>query len=166
MKLFKNLIKLTLLLLPVFLFVTHNGKKTSLPANLRDSVRERRPCSRSAATLQDSEFYAASAPMSQGVFSCLSCHDGTIAPVDSSYAGNAGYDGPSHGGGSASHPVGIDYAQVMRDHPDDYNDPAMNPGIRLSDNKVTCLSCHDRDSAGSFKVAGSQTSLCLTCHKL
>lgn len=166
MKLLKDLIRLTLLLLPVFLFFSNNGKKAGLPADLRDSIRERRPCSRAAATLRDSDFYAASAPMSQGVFSCLSCHDGTIAPVDSSYAGNAGYYGPSHGGGPASHPVGIDYAQVMRDHPGDYNDPATDPGIRLSDNKVTCLSCHDRDSAGNFKVAGSQTSLCLTCHKL
>ena len=162
----KNIIALTLLLLPIFLFVFHDGKNTHVPANLRDSVRERRPCSRAAATLRDSDFYAASAPMSQGVFSCLSCHDGTIAPVDSSYSGNSGYAGPSHEGSVASHPVGVNYMQVMRSRPDDYNDPRTNPGIRLSDNKVTCLSCHDKDAAGSFKVPGSQSSLCLTCHKL
>ncbi|MEK7720837.1 MAG: cytochrome c3 family protein [Elusimicrobiota bacterium] len=159
----KDAIGLTLLLLPVLFIAFHGGKKTRIPADFRDAGRERRACSRSAVTPADSAFYAASSPMSQGVFSCLSCHDGTIAPVDSSYAG---YAGPAHEAAFASHPVGMDYMQVMRSRPDDYNDPATNSGIRLSDNKVTCLSCHDRDSAGNFKVAGSQTSLCLTCHKL
>jgi len=163
----KYAIGLTLLLLPAFLIVFHGRKQVRLPVDLRDSLRDRRPCLRaSEAVSGDSAFYAASAPMSQGVFSCLSCHDGTIAPVDSSYSGNSGYAGPSHEGSVASHPVGVDYMQVMRSRPDDYNDPRTNPGIRLSDNKVTCLSCHDKDAAGSFKVPGSQSSLCLTCHKL
>lgn len=163
----KYAIGLTLLLLPAFLIVFHGHKRVVPPAGLRDSLRDRRPCSRASATvLPDSSFYAASAPMSQGVFSCLSCHDGTIAPVDSSYSGNSDFAGPSHESRLASHPVGVDYLQVMRSRPDDYNDPLVTPGIRLSDNKVTCLSCHDKDGAGNFKIPGSQTSLCLTCHKL
>lgn len=163
----KYAIGLTLLLLPAFLIVFHGPKKTRFPAGLRDSLRDRRPCSRASAEISgDSSFYAARAPMSQGVFSCLSCHDGTIAPVDSSYSGNSGFAGPSHEGSVASHPVGVDYMQVLRSRPDDYNDPQTTPGIRLSDNKVTCLSCHDKDGSGNFKVPGSQSSLCLTCHKL
>lgn len=159
-------IGLTLLLVPAFLVVFYGRKEVRLPVDLRDAVRDRRACTRPAAAPADSDFYRASSPMSQGVFSCLSCHDGTIAPVDRSYAGNSGYAGPGHGADSASHPVGMDYMQVMRSRPGDYHDPRTNPGIRLSENKVTCLSCHDKEVSRNFGAPGSQTALCLTCHKL
>ena len=162
----KYAIGLALLLAPVLFVAFHGGKKTRSPVDFRDSLRDRRMCSRSMAAPVDSDFYAASSPMSQGVFSCLSCHDGTIAPVDSSYAGNAGYAGPEHEADSASHPVGMDYMQVMHSRPGDYNDPRTNPGIHLSDNKVTCLSCHGKEVSRNFGAPGSQTSLCLTCHKV
>ncbi len=164
---FKNAIKLTLLLLPLFLIVFHRGRQVRVQPYFRDSLRERHPCSRPEAVPETGETaHAANSSMARGVFSCLSCHDGTIAPVDSSYSGNSGYPDPAYDGGSASHPVGMDYMEVMRRRPGDYNDPRTNPGIRLSDNKVTCLSCHDKEVSRGFGVPGSQTSLCLACHKL
>lgn len=146
--------------------VPFSAKAPGMPSQCYNDSAPRRSAAEADWESVGQNSHIAGSAMTKGVLSCLSCHDGTVAPADKSYARSTGYAGPEHYEGSGSHPVGVDYGQAMRSRPDEYNDPRANPGIRLSDNKVTCLSCHDPETPRNFKMPGEQTNLCLTCHRL
>ncbi|MDA8244846.1 MAG: hypothetical protein M0025_12110 [Elusimicrobia bacterium] len=169
-------------------FAHRRGKPVTVPSDLRDSVITVHgssgvpglapqclsgglPHRAAAAAAWDGGGALAagvqSSPMAQGVYSCLSCHDGTVAPADKSYSAALGFSGGAPEGGSAgNHPVGVDYGEAMRARPGEYNDPHSNPDIRLSGNKVTCLSCHASELTAGLQMPGGQTALCLSCHRL
>ncbi len=86
---------------------------------------------------------------------CLSCHDGTVGK-QIQYCMQ---DCASH----AVHSVGRTYPPRGMQH--EYATPGwlQNRGIRLFDNKVSCISCHDLAKQGKYHLA-VETGLCQTCH--
>ncbi len=98
-------------------------------------------------------------------YNCLSCHDGVIA--GDSYmtpGGNDGFNSPSIG---MSHPVMINYVQIWQRSPMKLHSPdSLAPNIRLFDNKLECLSCHDPESEKDHYLVmdNFRSRLCLSCH--
>lgn len=109
---------------------------------------------------------------------CMSCHDGTISPLQSvsgvngndtswsNTSANLGYDM------NDDHPVDVDYTTY--DTADDKyglvspsSGTVGTAGLPLYSNFVTCGSCHDPhdDDNGKFlEVDPSSTDLCMQCH--
>jgi len=125
---------------------------------------------------------------------CLSCHDGTIGLDDILNAPNT-YLGPGaarttidecegcHSGGNPD--GGIDWEGVWLDtdfrkqHPFSITyDPSLDPGFRpaavveaaglkLYDNKIQCMTCHDPHTQRFqpfLRMSNSGGSLCTVCH--
>lgn len=95
---------------------------------------------------------------------CMSCHDGTIAPVIKAHslsgAARAAAPGADPG---ANHPVGVDYMAALRRDPGSYNDPAMNARIMLEDGKVGCVSCHAAHDV-TASAGNVRPEVCVDCH--
>ncbi len=123
--------------------------------------RRRSPMPQSWAPSQTAPAGVASASM-RTMHSCLSCHDGAVVGSGRamSHAAVTAEDGTP-----AGHPVGVDYASALAARPGEYQEPAANAGIRLENSKVTCISCHSSRDAVQSHTVGSQTQLCLSCHK-
>jgi len=114
---------------------------------------------------------------------CLSCHDGSLAP------------GPlgSHGGGLSmsaraaigadglqnDHPVSFTYDDSLAQHDGELHFPSRTPSGMggtiaadlLDDDRLECTSCHQIHSSGGARTSNhllifpnSGSRLCLTCH--
>ena len=100
-----------------------------------------------------------------GVNTCLSCHDGTIASDK--------FGGLSDGGVTAkqsgSHSVGVDYqaAWVRGENAKLQPLGAVDHRVLLANGQVTCLSCHSLYSrgAGLLVIPNDNSALCSTCHR-
>lgn len=112
---------------------------------------------------------------------CLSCHDGTVAPGQTSPYGNIRMKG-------AMAPVDVFQTDLSSVHPFNFklpldpNTPNMFagvvngsgtkvPAVKLIDRNVQCTSCHEPhnqfiDSSNMFLVTdNSNSALCLACHQ-
>ena len=98
---------------------------------------------------------------------CLGCHDGIIASDSHMSPGeSSSFQGPFIG---MSHPVAINYSPTYNKNPARYIHPqSISPEIRLFDDKIECLSCHNKDSnIDHYLVMNNRGSrLCLSCHNL
>jgi predicted CXXCH cytochrome family protein len=113
---------------------------------------------------------AAANPRDDGVNSCLSCHDGAIAP--DAFAGIMAAPGAiSSGTPRKGHPVGITYPVTLR-RGDTAFKSAPDPRIRLTGMiggggaQVTCNSCHSLYSTqpGLLVIRNDRSGLCTSCH--
>ncbi len=100
-------------------------------------------------------------PAASSSLSCMSCHDGSIAPLADAELPSAD---PDHG---QSHPVEVSYDDAVMRHPRDYTPTAaLPPALVLNSGRVTCVTCHHPDSTERFRVSlpmeGSR--LCRACH--
>lgn len=100
-----------------------------------------------------------------GVNSCLSCHDGTVAP-DAFGSLRSAASGNFLGQGKG-HPVGVAYPASLR-HGDAVFRPSatLDCRVRLTGGQVTCNSCHSLYSKESalLVMRNDNSALCLTCH--
>jgi hypothetical protein len=99
-----------------------------------------------------------------GVYTCLSCHDGTIASDQ-----YGGLGGSSSGKTRTSHAVAVNY-QAAQTHGTTANLlPAtmVDHRVLLPNGQVTCLSCHSLFSreAGLLVVRNDHSLLCSSCHR-
>jgi predicted CXXCH cytochrome family protein len=105
---------------------------------------------------------AASTADSDSINSCLSCHDGAVAP--DAYGGLAMGASP----GAAGHPVGIAYPSArLRLRDASFNAPdRLDPRVRLTAGQVTCNACHSLYSPVPrlLVMRNDRSALCLTCH--
>jgi len=113
------------------------------------------------------EFRAEAEPEDPGSNGCLSCHDGVIAGETHMTPGN-GYrsGGPVIG---MSHPVMINYSDSANRSPGKYTPVrSLDPRIRLFNEKIECLSCHDPDSGNQYYLVlvNERSRLCMSCHNL
>lgn len=112
---------------------------------------------------------------------CLSCHDGSFASDVTSGLAPRGMRGFL--GKESEHPIGMYYSAVGKGKFGKYVPRGvLNPAIVLVDGRVSCVSCHVKDSAkdnrlmsttsdhesctGGEKLAVSNygSGLCLSCH--
>lgn len=109
--------------------------------------------------------------------SCLSCHDGTVA----SDVGGHSERRTDHSAarttviravemeGSNSHPIGVVYRSSGGAHGIELKSAAaLDPRIRLFDQRVGCGSCHSMYSGeAKYQVFSNERSaLCLSCHRM
>jgi len=101
---------------------------------------------------------------------CLSCHNGTVATstIGTAHAMIAAHrDGFTLGEFAIrDHPIGLPYPASARDyHP---IARVRNLGIRLPDDRVECISCHDPHNAlglpKMLSMRNQRSALCLACH--
>ena len=89
---------------------------------------------------------------------CIGCHDGSIGPNVHFCTANCTI--------LSSHAVFADYPSKNKDiplHPRSY---ILEKGIRLVNNQVVCISCHDITlaTASHLIIDNTGSKLCLTCH--
>ncbi|MBI1921333.1 MAG: cytochrome C [Geobacter sp.] len=91
-------------------------------------------------------------------YGCLSCHDGTIA----SSVGICTVDCTV----SDSHPVEKEYPPLGREAKFASIDNVVAAGIKLLDNKIGCISCHDitNQSESHLRIPNENSGLCTVCH--
>ena len=99
---------------------------------------------------------------------CLTCHDGVTA-VEAGHRSSrstVGYLGDR----GRNHPLGVPYEARQADrHGSPLRHPMLLPKqIRLPENKVSCVSCHNLYNSERYQLSvpieGSR--LCLTCHEM
>lgn len=100
---------------------------------------------------------------------CLSCHDGSVAPLVHASIPSASFETLSAPAGQAqgSHPVEVDYFAASARRPALFKAVGALPqGLVLSDGKVTCGTCHDIRSGREHYVAVSMdhSAMCTSCH--
>ena len=98
---------------------------------------------------------------------CLSCHAGSHS---GSIAVSFGRSQRSRAmlGLSSAHPIGNAYGDV-RNKMDFYPEYLLEErNIRLSDGRISCISCHETytKNHGKLTVTLDQSKLCLGCHKM
>jgi predicted CXXCH cytochrome family protein len=99
---------------------------------------------------------------------CLSCHDGSVAPdIGHETAGFAIGNGGALGF-PGNHPIGVEYPRTA---PDRKGPPLKDPSIlddriRLYNDRVGCLTCHSPYSSqrGLLVLPNAGSALCLNCH--
>lgn len=101
---------------------------------------------------------------------CMSCHNGTVA---SSTIGTAHAMVALHRDGFAlgdfavrDHPIGVSYPAAEKGyHP---MARVRQLGLRLPDDRVECISCHDPHNAAGvpkmLAMTNRRSALCLACH--
>lgn len=98
---------------------------------------------------------------------CLSCHDGVTA-TDANMTLGLREPGIPKGIGH-SHPVEINYEQVYLKKMRTFIPPeSLDPRIKLDENNITCLTCHDENSSlkNHLVMENHRSRLCLSCHNL
>lgn len=104
---------------------------------------------------------AATTPRYDGVNTCLSCHDGTIA--SDQFGGND----PTKQ--LTNHSVGVDYHAAFLQPAKAALAPAVtiDHRVMLTNGQVTCMSCHSLFSreAGLLVIRNDNSALCGTCHR-
>lgn len=98
---------------------------------------------------------------------CLSCHDGSLGPMESVSVGTWEHGAPlAKFDPSGSHPIGVDYLRAFARRRGLKPIGSLNPAIKLIDGKVGCSSCHDLFSKlpGRLVMSNSGSRLCLACH--
>lgn len=82
---------------------------------------------------------------------CLSCHDGLL------------------GEHPMNHPFNVNYRDARQNHRSaDLKSPQELPSaIRLVDDRVVCVSCHDMNSTlpNNLVLSMERSELCIACHK-
>ncbi|MBI5240459.1 MAG: hypothetical protein HY926_08290 [Elusimicrobia bacterium] len=97
---------------------------------------------------------------------CLSCHDGSLAGNSGSYVD---VEGSRYVPGRpmdfrAGHPVGVQYLAAYMTRTDAFHHPS-EPGVRLENGKVGCISCHSIHSPPEPGARqGIIESACVSCH--
>ncbi|WP_428938347.1 cytochrome c3 family protein [Fontivita pretiosa] len=91
---------------------------------------------------------------------CLSCHDGILSSDIALWGGRR-----EHGELTGEHPIGVSLATAALDMP--LRSPAaLDPRIRLFDQRVGCTTCHSPFSSekGLLVMSNHRSRLCLSCH--
>ncbi|HWP39593.1 MAG TPA: cytochrome c3 family protein [Tepidisphaeraceae bacterium] len=91
---------------------------------------------------------------------CLSCHDGILSSDIALWNGRR-----QRGQLSDEHPIGVSLAAASQHIP--LRSPAaLDPKIRLIDQRVGCTTCHSPFSpeAGLLVMSNYRSRLCLSCH--
>jgi len=96
--------------------------------------------------------------------SCMSCHDGTLAP-----AADGGGGHPHVAGHAGDHPLGVVMQAGKRVKDSDFrlaNPRSIDHRVRLFNGAVGCGSCHSAYSREQDQLVMSNlgSRLCLTCH--
>ena len=105
---------------------------------------------------------------SQDSESCLSCHDGTLAP-SMLHSPTVTLFGTMGLGLEKSHPVEIDYARAYLTSEGKLQAPsALNSAVRLHNGEVQCTTCHTCAEPTPEKLVMSNkgSRLCFSCHIL
>lgn len=95
---------------------------------------------------------------------CLSCHDGALAPAPGIRVGSGGPPSAARILGGR-HPIGV--RQGPRGAGDNLVAPALlDPRIRLFDGRVGCGSCHNpyASDRAQLVMSNQRSALCLGCH--
>lgn len=95
---------------------------------------------------------------------CLGCHASSHSAGGSVSVGQNGV--LRHSSGSAPHPIGRSYRDASRRggfHPEQQ---LAQKKIRLSDGKISCISCHEvyKKDHGKLVASVDRSALCLSCH--
>lgn len=99
-------------------------------------------------------------------FECLTCHDGTSAPIaevrfTSSETTN------DYADITKNHPIGVDYEEAASRHPGQYHSiDSLDRRITLIDGKLGCITCHDSTNphVSHLSMNNDGSALCLECH--
>jgi hypothetical protein len=83
---------------------------------------------------------------------CLSCHDGSVAPAVALHAAD----------GRGAHPVSVRYAG-RADVSIRPNGP-LDPLVVLPAGRVECVTCHSGEGTGPHRTVLPVGALCLGCH--
>jgi len=116
------------------------------------------------------ENFAQETSLDESSASCLTCHDGSLAPDEGSAIVERTAGIWRHGGFSnrSSHPLGVSYSRALGKKPHAYRQIAGLPStIRLPAGKVECVSCHNLYSKNEhlLSVSNERSRLCLSCHR-
>ncbi len=99
--------------------------------------------------------------------SCLSCHDGSLAPVAQTQVRPSGIWRHIGYSGRNSHPIGVSYESAARRKKYGYRvfEDLPSP-IQLPGGNVECVSCHNIYSENDHLLVMNNegSRLCLTCH--
>lgn len=111
-----------------------------------------------------------SASIDESSASCLTCHDGSLAPDEGSAMVERTAGIWRHGGVSnrSSHPLGVSYRKAHLRKPHAYRQMESLPTtVRLPEGNVECVSCHNLYSKHEYLLAvtNERSRLCLTCHR-
>jgi len=89
---------------------------------------------------------------------CLSCHDGTIGSSVSSCTVDCTADG--------SHSIEKEYPPAGEESKYATVESILAAGIKLSGNRVACISCHDlaNQSTSHLRISNDSSGLCAACH--
>lgn len=89
---------------------------------------------------------------------CLSCHDGSVG----SYVGSCIVECTS----DDSHPVEKVYPPPGKVAKYATIESVLAAGIKLSDNKIGCISCHDISGQAEslLRITNDGSALCTACH--
>lgn len=93
-------------------------------------------------------------------YGCLSCHDSLHAKSVGTCTVNCTvWD---------SHPVEKEYPPPGQEAKYAPIETILAAGIRLSNNKIACISCHDITNQREpyLRIPNDNSSLCMTCHTL
>jgi predicted CXXCH cytochrome family protein len=123
-----------------------------------------------AAHYTPGESFAQEATLDESSASCLTCHDGSLAPDEGSAVVERTAGIWRHGGYSnrSSHPLGASYSKAHAEKPRAYRLISSLPStIRLPGGKVDCRSCHNLYSKNEhlLSVSNERSRLCLSCHR-
>jgi hypothetical protein len=91
---------------------------------------------------------------------CLGCHDGVTAPGVSFCTSECAV------GSTSSHPVYRRYPPLRKRSEFASRSQVEAAGIRLTDGRVSCVSCHDltNDEKYHLVIDNRHSRLCMTCH--
>lgn len=139
------------------------------------------------AAAERSASQAAKLPVGAQAEQCIACHNGSRAM----HIALKRADSPLHyaGARSADHPVGMYYANYVRQNPATYVAMSnLDPRVTLENGAVTCITCHETRSKPQHRTSrndsvavvssttcsatsrlttgSSRSQLCMSCHAM
>ncbi len=89
---------------------------------------------------------------------CLSCHDGALASHAATCTVQCGF--------SSSHSILKPYPPTAKEREFAPLQSILRKGIKLENQKVTCISCHDIRGSGKYLLVidNKNSALCRACH--